>query len=326
MKLVSESVKSFAMAKTFNENAAKLNTLTFSQDGENCLASSDDDSITIYRTRDGTKAKTVYSKKYGVENARFTKRPHQCIYSSNKVNDDIRHQEIEQIKYIKYFSGHKDRVVCLEMCPGQEEMFLSGSRDRTIRLWDLRSPLCQGLMKTNGTPIGAFDPAGLIFAAGIDNSTIRLFDIRTFDKGPFVSWHIPKTSNAVWTNLEFSADGTQVLFNFLLFFFTFVFFEILITTSGETLKIIDAYKGDLIGEARCPNGNMTKACYSPDGSMIVAGDDNGTVTLYDNKGHTLSRMDGRHPQAISAIAFNPRYMMMTTACHQICLWLPTLEE
>ena len=42
-------------------------------------------------------------------------------------------------------------------------MFLSGSRDRTIRLWDLRSPLCQGLMKTNGTPIGAFDPAGLIF-------------------------------------------------------------------------------------------------------------------------------------------------------------------
>jgi len=196
------------------------------------------------------------------------------------------------------------------MCPGMEEMFLSGSRDRTIRLWDLRSPLCQGLMKTNGTPIGAFDPAGLIFAAGIDNSTIRLFDIRTFDKGPYVSWHIPKTSDAVWTNLEFSADGTQIL----------------ITTSGETLKIIDAYKGDLIGEARCTNGKMTKACYSPDGSMIVAGDDNGTVTLYDNKGHTLSRMDGRHPQAINAIAFNPRYMMMTTGCHQICLWLPTLEE
>lgn len=53
------------------------------------------------------------------------------------------------------------------------------------------------------------------------------------------------------------------------------------------MKIIDAYKGDLIGEARCSNGNMTKACYSPDGSMIVAGDDNGTVTLYDNKGHTV---------------------------------------
>ena len=61
-----------------------------------------------------------------------------------------------------------------------------------------------------------------ILAAGIDNSTIRLFDIRTFDKGPYVSWHIPKTSDAVWTNLEFSADGTQVLFELLLFFFTFV--------------------------------------------------------------------------------------------------------
>ena len=61
-----------------------------------------------------------------------------------------------------------------------------------------------------------------ILAAGIDNSTIRLFDIRTFDKGPYVSWHIPKTSDAVWTNLEFSADGTQVLCEFLLFLFTFV--------------------------------------------------------------------------------------------------------
>ena len=51
-------------------------------------------------------------------------------------------------------------------------MFLSGSRDRTIRLWDLRSPLCQGLMKTNGTPIGAFDPAGLIFGKKIARSPI----------------------------------------------------------------------------------------------------------------------------------------------------------
>ena len=34
-----------------------------------------------------------------------------------------------------------------------------------------------------GTPIGAFDPEGCIFAAGIDSNIIRLYDLRTFDKG-----------------------------------------------------------------------------------------------------------------------------------------------
>ena len=91
--------------------------------------------------------------------------------SSNKVNDDIRYQELEDIKYIRYYSGHQKKVVCLATAPGPEDLFLSGSKDRTLRLWDLRSPHCQGLMKTQGTPIGAFDPEGLIFAAGIDNST-----------------------------------------------------------------------------------------------------------------------------------------------------------
>ena len=132
--------------------------------------------------------------------------------SSNKVNDDIRYQELEDIKYIRYYSGHQKKVVCLATAPGPEDLFLSGSKDRTLRLWDLRSPHCQGLMKTQGTPIGAFDPEGLIFAAGIDNSTVKLYDLRTFDKGAFASWQLPfeRSADTEWTKLEFSKDGSQV--------------------------------------------------------------------------------------------------------------------
>ena len=69
-------------------------------------------------------------------------------------------------------------------------------------------------MRTPGVPIGAFDPEGIIFAAGIDNTSIKLFDIRTFDKGCFSSFAIHPDRNsgksAEWTNLEFSKDGQQV--------------------------------------------------------------------------------------------------------------------
>ena len=77
--------------------------------------------------------------------------------------------------------AHAYRVVNLMMSPINDS-FLSGSLDRTIRLWDLRSPNCQGLMHLNGPPVASFDPEGLIFAAGIDSRQLKLYDLRTFDK------------------------------------------------------------------------------------------------------------------------------------------------
>ena len=49
---------------------------------------------------------------------------------------------LKENKYIRYFGGHDKRVVTLAMNPA-DDTFLSGSLDKSIRLWDLRSNHCQ---------------------------------------------------------------------------------------------------------------------------------------------------------------------------------------
>ena len=53
-----------------------------------------------------------------------------------------RYMSLKENKYIRYFGGHDKRVVTLAMNPA-DDTFLSGSLDKSIRLWDLRSNHCQ---------------------------------------------------------------------------------------------------------------------------------------------------------------------------------------
>ena len=53
----------------------------------------------------------------------------------------FRYMSLNENKYIRYFGGHDKRVVTLAMNPA-DETFLSGSLDKSIRLWDLRSNHC----------------------------------------------------------------------------------------------------------------------------------------------------------------------------------------
>lgn len=79
------------------------------------------------------------------------------------------------------FNHQNFSVVTLRMSP-TEEMFLSGGSDNTIRLWDLRVSTCQGVMNLPSSPIASFDPEGLVFGVGMNSDSIKLYDVRTFDK------------------------------------------------------------------------------------------------------------------------------------------------
>ena len=67
----------------------------------------------------------------------FTQNKTNVVHASTKENDIIRYLNVEENNYIRYFRGHNKKVVTLCMNP-TDDSFLSGSLDKSIRLWDIR--------------------------------------------------------------------------------------------------------------------------------------------------------------------------------------------
>ena len=109
-------------------------------------------------------SQVVKSLKYGCDLVHFTHASNTIVYASNKEGKGhaIRYMSLHDNKYLKYFNGHEQKVVTIALknppnSPNTQvvslsvspvdDTILSGSLDRTARLWDLRAPDCLGLMQ-----------------------------------------------------------------------------------------------------------------------------------------------------------------------------------
>lgn len=308
----------FRVAKEFSENNDKINSIDFSQDGTTLISSSNDDAIIIYDCEKGSVKRTLQSKKYGVGLIRHTHTSNTAIHTSNKIDDQIRYLSLPDNKYIRYFTGHQKSVVTLCMSP-IDETFLSGSLDKTIRLWDLKSTSCSGIMQTQGRPVANFDPEGLIFAVGINSEYVKLYDLRSFDKGPFNAFKLPQNKDVNWTGLKFSPDGKQIC----------------ITTDANSLLTLDSFIGTPLNTfttSPIPGSlsNVEISCeasYSPDSQYIFSGTNDGSIYVWDaDKGTKVSILRSDHNSPIRCVQFNPKFMMLASACTKMSFWIPSLDD
>jgi COMPASS component SWD2 len=284
--------------------------------------------------------KTLHSKKYGVDLPRFTHKNTAIVYASTKEDDTIRYHSLHDNKYLQYFKGHRGRVVSLEVSP-VDDGFMSGSMDKTVRLWDLRAPTCRGLLTLPSYPVVAYDSTGVVFAVGVNHyARILLYDQANFDKAPFlvITLEDPTLSLVSYpprpiymTSLSFSSNG-----NFLL-----------VGCSGDAHYVVDAFEGRLLAKLEGHTGlerrksgaalgiepvkgnSGEEVSWTPDSKYIVGGSLDGRVFVWDVQNmptktsptdllppltriQPLATLDG-HPGPSRCVRFNPRFAMMCTA-------------
>lgn len=251
--------------------------------------------------------------RYGVDVVRFTHHDYSVICASNNGWDEtLRYWSLHDNSFLRYFKGHRGRVESIAMSP-VNDTFLSGSVDNTVRMWDLRSNACAGIIQRRGRPSVAFDPQGLIFGATCSDNQVKLFDSRSFDKGAFATFRVAYDTQFEWGSLKFSPDGHHIL----------------LSTTCDAVFVLDSYEGELkqiFTERKNPRKAVFEASFTPDSRYVLSGGEDGSVHVWSMDGGREVTVLRGHGAPVRNVQWNPVYGSMASSCESLALWLPNLES
>ncbi|MEL7078522.1 MAG: caspase family protein [Cyanobacteria bacterium J06582_2] len=191
---------------------------------------------------------------------------------------------VQEIRERKQLIGHDQKVNVVAYSPDGSQI-LTGSSDRTLRLWNSQGesvgqPL-QG--HTDTVTSAAFSPNGQLIVSGSDDETIRLWD----ESGKSIGQLI-KHEDTV-TAIAFSPNGK------------------LIASSSDDGRIrLWNTQGNPIGEAFIGHEDtVTAIAFSPDGRLIASASEDRTVRVWDTQGDRVIRPWRKHQDLVNAVAFSP---------------------
>ena len=143
---------------------------------------------------------------------------------------------------------------------------VSGSSDKTIRLWDVQTGSQVGNPLQGHTSLVrsvAFSPDGRHIVSGSDGCTIRLWDAQTGGqvRTPLLEGHTDSVNS-----VTFSPNGRHIVSG----------------SSDKTIQLWNAQTGSQVGNPlQGHTGSVISVAISPDGRHIVSGLNDCTIQLWD---------------------------------------------
>jgi WD40 repeat protein/tetratricopeptide (TPR) repeat protein len=194
--------------------------------------------------------------------------------------------DVENNTDLLRLEGHSNSVICMAFAPHGRRA-LSGSLDKTLRLWDVETgeELRRFEGHTAGVRCAAFSADGEQVLSGGDDGTLRFWDIETGKEIHRLEGH---TAGVLC--VAFSPDDKQVL------------------SAGidKTVRLWDVETGEELRRFEGHTSTVQTVAYSPDGRQALtgAGVPDPTARLWDvETGRELHRFED--PVVVRAVALSP---------------------
>ncbi|XP_006893522.1 PREDICTED: autophagy-related protein 16-1 isoform X1 [Elephantulus edwardii] len=200
-------------------------------------------------------------------------------------------------------TGHSGKVLSAKFLLDNARI-VSGSHDRTLKLWDLRSKVC---IKTvfAGSSCNDIVCTEQCVMSGHFDKKIRFWDIR--------SESIVREMELLGkvTALDLNPERT----------------ELLTCSRDDLLKIIDLRKHAVRQSFSAPgfkcSSDWTRAVFSPDGSFVTAGSAEGSLYVWNVlTGKVEKILSKQHSASINAVAWSPSgsYVVSVDKGSRAVLW------
>ncbi len=238
------------------------------------------------------------------DNQKFNQRWWWWKSSTQLVPDvqSILYQAVEESRERYVFRDHESEVNSVAFSlDGQ--YIVSGSRDKTVKLWDLKERVLLHTFNGHESEVNsvAFSPDGKYLVSGSNDKTLKLWDVKnrvllhTFD------------GHQDWVNsVAFSPDGKYLVSG----------------SSDNTVKLWDVKNQVLLHAFDGYQDWVNSVAFSPDGKYLVSGSDDKTVKLWDIENQALLHSFTSHEKAVNSVSFSPdgKYLVSGSDDKTVKLW------
>jgi hypothetical protein len=199
------------------------------------------------------------------------------------------------------FWGHEDTVNSVAFS-SNGQMIVSGSSDKTVRLWNLQgNPIGQPFQGHENIVYSvAFSPDGQMIVSGSYDKTVRLWDLQGNHIGHPFQGH-----QAVVNSVAFSPNGQMIVSG----------------SSDGTVRLWDIHGKLIVQIFHSIYNSVSSVAFSPDGQMIASGSYDMTVRLWDIKGNSIGSPFQGHNGTVYSVAFSPDAQMIGSASYDMTLRL-----
>jgi len=187
------------------------------------------------------------------------------------------------------------------------ETLVSGSDDKTIRLWHLKTGqlINTFLGHSHFVKSVAFSPDGQWIASGSSDRTIKLWDTKTGDAIFTLAGH-----SQVVKSVAFSPDGQFLASG----------------SADKTIHLWNLQTQEVISSLNRHQLQITSIAFSPDGQFLASASYDRTVCLWNWRlGSIISRFTG-HAKPVLAVAFSPDSSLLATGSEDNTIQLWNLQN